>query len=415
MRSTSPMQLEPDLLRVFRLFMIWQAVMLMVWSLLQSIASEPAVLRYQLLAAIVPAMLILFCSWAKLQQALGRAYLPLALGLAAVGQLVVYAVIVRWRIADGVAPDTLIRDAWLLIIALLLPAILVAWQYGMSAMIWFCVLSVAIDLALMLPIAGQGGPPIVTIVAVALVRVLFFLPVGYAVARLVAAQRAQREALAAANERLARHAATLEQLATSRERNRLARELHDTLAHTLAGLAVQLEAINAVWSSQGERARAMLREVLGMTRQGLAEARRAIKALRAAPLADLGLIVALRELARSVADRSGLALDLHLPDALDELPAEHEQALYRIAEEALSNVVRHAAASRVTLDLSTVPGVRLTIADDGCGFDATQDGAADRYGLRGMRERAELIGARLDVSSDPGNGTTIRLFLRGKS
>lgn len=408
-------ELEPDLLQVFRLFMIWQAVMLMVWVGLQMIAPEPSLLRHQWLAAAVPLALIAYCSSEALRRWLGRAYLPLALAVASLGQLLTYALIVRLRIADGIPAHAMLSDAWLLIIALLLPSIIVAWQYGPMMLVGFCVASVVIDLALLLPVAAHGGPQAMTIIAVALVRVLFFLPVGYAVARLVAAQRLQREALAQANERLAHHAATLEQLATSRERNRLARELHDTLAHTLSALAVQLEAASAIWHGQAERARGMLGDALGMTRRGLADARRAIQALRAAPLEDLGLVGALRELARTTTERAGIALDLQVCERVDGLSTASENAIYRIAEEALANVVRHAQASRVQVRLDAG---QLTIADDGrgfdpAGFDPTVAGASDRYGLRGMHERAAPLGGRLEIASGSGAGTTVRLNFGG--
>jgi signal transduction histidine kinase len=232
------------------------------------------------------------------------------------------------------------------------------------------------------------------------------------VVRLIAAQRAQRRSLTEANARLAHHAATLEQLAISRERNRLARELHDTLAHTLSGLAVQLEATRSLWERDPGGARALLDASLVATRAGLSESRRALQALRAAPIEELGLLRALQRMAESAAERSGLALDLRLPERDLELPPDIEQCIYRVAQEALENVVRHAEASQVAVHLLyDRQRAALLVRDDGQGFDSTQVDATQRLGLRGMRERARLAGGQLELTSQPGVGTSIHLIL----
>ena len=299
------------------------------------------------------------------------------------------------------------RGSWILIVVLLVPLIIVAWQYGFRWVLWFCALTVASELALMLPLAGKGGPPALTLAVISLVRCMFFLPVGYAVARLARAQREQRAALADANARLARYASTLEELAVSRERNRLAHELHDTLAHGLSSVAVQLEAMRTLWESQPGAARGMLGDALSTTRTALAEARRAIGALRASPLQDLGLARAVKALAESEAARGGLALDLRIDEVKDR-NGEVEHAIYRIAAEALANVVRHAHARRVTLRLERGS---LLVADDGRGFDPAAPLDEGRFGLYGMRERARMIGAVLELESAPGKGSAVRLTM----
>jgi signal transduction histidine kinase len=200
------------------------------------------------------------------------------------------------------------------------------------------------------------------------IRTISFILVGYMVVRLMTTQREQRRALAEANTQLAHYAATLEQLATSRERNRLARELHDTLAHSLSGIAVQLEAVKTLWENSPEDA-AMLEQSLATTRSGLTETRRALQALRASPLEDLGLALAVRSLAESVAARSGLALDLEAPERLENLSPDLEQGIYRIVQEALENIAQHANARNVKMQLSQTDGhFTLTISDDGQGF-----------------------------------------------
>jgi signal transduction histidine kinase len=243
-----------------------------------------------------------------------------------------------------------------------------------------------------------------------LARTILYVAVGYMISRMMAAQRQQRQALAQANAQLSHYAATLEQLSVSRERNRLARELHDTLAHTLSGVTVQLAAVSALWATDAKAARAILDQSMETTRTGLTETRRALQALRTSPLEDLGLALALQNLAESLAARTGLALDLHLSDHLDDLGPAAEQCVYRVAQEALANVDRHANARRLSVQLDRQDQqLILTIADDGRGFAPSAALLDGQFGLKGMQERAEIAGGKLEVESCPGGGTKVRL------
>ncbi|MFN2156637.1 MAG: sensor histidine kinase, partial [Anaerolineae bacterium] len=186
--------------------------------------------------------------------------------------------------------------------------------------------------------------------------------------------------------------------------------LHDTLAHALSGLAVQLDAIAALWDPMPPRARLMLERALAITRTGLDETRRALQSLRATPLEDMGLSLAVQELAESTTARAGLELRIKLPGPLGNLTPEVEQCFYRVAQEALENVIRHANATIVGVSLYRRDGqLTLEIEDDGMGFSAEADRERDQLGIRGMRERAELIGADLQVRSLEGEGTVVRL------
>jgi signal transduction histidine kinase len=241
-------------------------------------------------------------------------------------------------------------------------------------------------------------------------RSMLAMFVAYILSSLIEEQRKQRYELAEANRKLIRYAATLEQLAISQERNRLARELHDTLAHALSGLAVQLDAITTIWDPIPPRAKAMLERALSITRIGLDETRRALQALRATPLEDLGLGLAIHDLAERMAERSGLSLDLDVPELMRGVSPEVEQCYYRVAQEAMENVLQHADAKRLSVSLRQQDAVlTLEISDDGLGFERETGADEDQFGLRGMRERAELIGGTLDVESRAGQGTTIRL------
>ncbi len=191
------------------------------------------------------------------------------------------------------------------------------------------------------------------------------------------------------------------------ERRRLAGEIHDGISQRLISLWYHLLA-----AEDGVDEPGLVRRELAVAKElatsALDEARTTIAGLRPSVLDDLGLGPSLESLARSL---SGPAVELDLDSC--RLSPHVEMALYRIAQEALQNVVKHAGASVVTVRLTSEDGsVRLVVADDGGGFnEAAVDGAHDRsrYGLVGMRERAELIGARLKVTSRPGEGTSVEV------
>jgi signal transduction histidine kinase len=406
--------IESGILPLFRIFITIEILLVLLRIGFESVfrADVPRIGSPWVDLAFL-ALLLGYLSWPALENRLGRFYLPIALVLSIALTLLGAASGMKLRLDAGIRAEELVRRSWILIVLLLVPLVIVAWQYGFRWVLWFCVLTVGAELALTLPLAGRGGLLTATLVVIALVRCLFYLPVGYAVARLARAQRRQRAALAEANARLARYASTLEQLAVSRERNRLAHELHDTLAHGLSSLAVQLEAMSVLWKSQPETAQTMLADALAGTRTALSDARRAIAALRARPLEDLGLARAVRELAKSTATRAGLELDLRVPASLDGLDRETEHALYRIAAEALANVARHAEARRLTVRLEESGGcINLLVADDGRGFDPATAADDKRFGLYGMQERARSIGGELGIESAPGKGATVRLTVR---
>jgi signal transduction histidine kinase len=244
------------------------------------------------------------------------------------------------------------------------------------------------------------------------VRTVFFLVAGHMIAHIMQRQRDQRQSLLEANRQLRHYAATLEQLAVTQERNRMSRELHDTLSHTLSGLAVQLEASRSLWRSAPERSYAMLEDSLLATRTGLTESRKAIQALRASPLEDLGLALALRNLAESAAGRAGAILSLEILPVLEKLAPDVEQCIFRVAQESLENVVRHSEAQHLTVQLVREDTrLVLGIHDDGRGFDPAQVDPNKQFGLKGLRERVAMFAGELQIHSQPGQGTTIRLVL----
>jgi two-component system NarL family sensor kinase len=191
------------------------------------------------------------------------------------------------------------------------------------------------------------------------------------------------------------------------ERNRLAREIHDTLAQGLTATALQLESADALLDAGSEGAHEPLRRALSLTRSNLEEAKRSVLDLRAAPLEGRPLSEALRALVDRWEAQTGISARYRAVNGSRPLPPSVEAALYRICQEALTNVARHAEAERVIVRLVATPEqVRLAVEDDGRGFE-TSKVPGDRLGLIGMRERAEVLGGALEVYSEKGAGSRI--------
>lgn len=208
-----------------------------------------------------------------------------------------------------------------------------------------------------------------------------------------------------------RLAATGARLAAVEERNRLAREIHDTLAQSLAAITLQLETADALVESENlVRLVEPVRRALTLARSTLDEARRSVVELRAAPLGGRSLGDALASLGKEHRDAAGRVLDVQVVcEGERSLPPALELGLYRIASEALANVARHANATAALVRLACGPGqVHLRIEDDGRGFDPAGV-PAGRFGLVGMNERARLLGGTLSVDSALGQGTVIEV------
>jgi two-component system NarL family sensor kinase len=197
------------------------------------------------------------------------------------------------------------------------------------------------------------------------------------------------------------------QLGALEERNRLAREIHDTLAQGLTAVSLQLESADALLEAEAdlERVRKTVQQALNLTRANLEEARRSVLDLRAASLEGRTLAQALATLAHET--------DLDFPVAFKvtggnrPLSPRLEASLYRIAQEALTNIKQHAQASQATLELITTPAeVTLIVDDNGRGFNPDEV-PQNRFGLKGLNERVKLLGGRLQLESYPGRGTRL--------
>lgn len=192
------------------------------------------------------------------------------------------------------------------------------------------------------------------------------------------------------------------------ERQRMAGEIHDNLAQGLAGIITQLQAAQRVWHQPGT-ARGHVDRALALARSSLTEARRSVQALRPAPLADAQLPEALRELTRRWADDTGHELRFEVTGERVPLSPAIEEALYRVTQEALTNVARHARASRVGVTLSYLPDVvLLDVRDDGRGM-ADPDRTGTGFGLPNMRQRVRSVGGALEIETAVGAGTTVNV------
>ena len=199
------------------------------------------------------------------------------------------------------------------------------------------------------------------------------------------------------------------QLGAIEERNRIARDFHDTIAQGLTGIILQLETADALLDvDQKARARDIVQQALVAARQNLDEARRSVLDLRAAPLEGKTLSEAVEHLAQRYSEAAQWQLEMSLGENRT-LPKRVEMGLFRITQEALNNIQQHANAEKVTLHLTTTPTtVSLCIVDNGVGFDI-ETSINDRLGLVGIRERVHLLHGNLSVSSDVGSGTALHI------
>jgi signal transduction histidine kinase len=412
-------RLEPGLISVFRLYIGLRAI-LMLLNVSDIAIDEDAdwdVAFYLGVSVVEISLLSLYLFWPPMQRKLSMGHLPIALGISATLPIIAMSAFYYGRLntEPDIAQHIIYAGGYELLVGLLFTLFLISWQYNFGAVVIFCVWTTILQIALVAWPLSQDWSNIESMFELLGIRVIIFLILGYLIVRLMNIQREQRRALREANNQLVAYAATMEQLAVSRERNRMARELHDTLAHTLSGLAVQLDSMTTLWDSMPPEANTMLTEALTTTRSGLDETRRALQDLRASPLEDLGLNLAIRTLAEDAAARGKLSLEIELTETINNLPPDVEHCFYRVAQESLENVLKHAQAQQVSIHLSqTNEMTTLTISDNGEGFVVDQSAQEYHFGIKGMYERAEMIGAQLDITSQSGQGTTVNLRWQGK-
>jgi signal transduction histidine kinase len=209
-----------------------------------------------------------------------------------------------------------------------------------------------------------------------------------------------------------------QRLAVLEERGRLARELHDAVTQTLFSASLIAETLPGLWEVDEAEGRSLLQELRQLSRGAMAEMRTLLLELRPAALVEAELRDLLTQLGEAVTGRTGLPVSVRVEGDWS-LPQEAHVALYRIAQEALNNIVKHARATSVHVELACEPGgegendiVSLSVSDDGVGF-SDSDVEPGELGLSIMRERAESVGAVLSVASEPGSGTTVLVTWQG--
>ncbi|NWG07095.1 MAG: sensor histidine kinase [Chloroflexi bacterium] len=392
--------LEPGLLKTFKAF----AAIRLLFTILShgfrlGIGASDAFMVSILLVLGETIFLLTYLFSNRAAAMLGRFYLPI--GLAFLTSFPVLEMLVR---NQGIILRGGAGEAQAPVMTLLVVVILIAWQYSLSAMLAYCVLSGALLFFLSLPLLQSGQMPASIAFYTAFSTVVFLAIVGFVVNRLVATQRQQRA-------ELKDQAQIREQLAAAQERNRLAGELHDVLAHSFSALTVELEAVRSLWFQNQNRAYEMLNSALKTANSGLDEARRAVRAIRAQPLETFGLAAAIHRLAVDASKRGNLIHSRNIYGDFSDLPEDIEQCVYRVAQEAISNVLQHANAKKLGVALQRQDGfVVLEITDDGAGFE-TAPALANGFGLQGMIDRAKQLGGTCEILSSPSDGTTVRLRL----
>ena len=247
---------------------------------------------------------------------------------------------------------------------------------------------------------------------------------GRALDELLGSLRRERAALQTLNaeldQRVAARTREIERLAEQeryaavvRERLKMARDVHDTLAHSMMAMLAEVRLLKRIANTRPEALAEELARAEEAAREGVKEVREAIAQMRFNPVRDAGLAAALSDLVKAFGERTGIAVEFESDTPAGAFADDRAEVLFRIAEEAMHNIERHSGASHVNVSLRGTPdgGLEMSIADDGIGFDP-EAAYPGHYGLAGLRELAQLIEAALAIRSAPGQGTTISVAWR---
>ncbi|MCS7060446.1 MAG: sensor histidine kinase [Anaerolineae bacterium] len=323
------------------------------------------------------------------------------------GQVVILAIQTAIALVMCVVPG--VQYGFTLIIFAVLGAQIGITLWVRMAVAWWLVLFAGLMISHVATLGAEG-----VIAGAANAAGFFFFTLMGGLMRQAQLARERSEKLSAelqaANAQLHALSLQLQQLAVAEERNRIARELHDSLGHRLTAAIVQLEGAQRLIASDPERAARVVGTMRDQMKEGLNDLRRSVVLLREPLDSTTPLDVALHRLGRSFENSTGLHVQIIAPSRLPQLPAAHHLALFRAAQEALTNVQRHAQAHRAWLTLSFDDGwVTLSAEDDGIGFP--EGGAANGFGLRGLRERATQLGGRLELDKSPHGGARLTITL----
>lgn len=221
----------------------------------------------------------------------------------------------------------------------------------------------------------------------------------------VLSERHSREKLAIANEKLRQYAMRVENQATLEERNRIAREIHDSLGHSLTALNLQLETALKLWPSNPMKAETFLATAKELGSKALKDVRQSVSTMRSNPLQEQSLERAIAGLAEDFHRSNGI-LPIYKINVEYSLQPEINTAIYRITQESLTNISKYASATEVKIELTTIrSNLRLIIEDNGRGFDIKQNTTG--FGLHSMRDRTLALGGEFNINSTPGSGCKI--------
>lgn len=286
------------------------------------------------------------------------------------------------------------------------------------------------DVMLMRSAPWWTSPRLTRTILISLVGALLLLGLTSLAAAVLArkntALREAREQLQAARDELAkrfsvrtgewqeelaaRHAAEADFALLTAERTRMARELHDTLEQTIASVALQLDAAKGFFHGQPEESQRLLDNATQQLRDSQAEVRRSVWNLRSVKLEEATLPEALQQLGKALADTHGPKVEVRCQGQPIHVPPGAASQLFRIAQEGVTNSLKHAAARRIEIVLEfESDAVRLSVTDDGCGFQPSVVSLNGHFGLRGLHERARALEAELILDSAPGKGTRLRV------
>ncbi len=408
------MPLEPGLLKIFRLFCALVSVAFLLLSLNPSTGTLRGLNNFSESGYYLTASYVLaftYLSIPLLRRKLGIFYLPLVLAFVSY----VPIGLLNWLplFVPDIQTTAAVINSWSITALLLFPLIILAWQYEFRViLIFFGVLGLLDPLIIILSTGIYTSAFFETLFS-SFVRMAVFIAVGFVITELKSNQKLKQDELEKANVRLTKQAEMIDSLSALRERTRISRELHDVLAHTLSGLAVQLEAMKTVLPEENTEFMMMLDHSLENTRSGLAETRSILKDLRSLPQDGDELLQAINILIHEFSRNNDIPVHIHRFEDSPGLPAELLQVIHRIIQESLENTRKHAGAAQIELSLYTADEsgqktVLLNYGDNGKGFQPDLIDESEHFGLRGIRERVQSARGSCTITSSPGKGMEIR-------
>ena len=402
-------RIEPGILAVFKLY-LWVRLGLMILLSVITLVFADFSFDFDIIPYIVVfvtdlTFLIVFLVIDQPKKMLGGAYLPIALAV------VSFTTILESQFLFNNALDQDIT-IWLLFATLSIPLLITAWQWDLKRVYLFSFGTAVFEFFLVYANFPQDQYRNITVLSIILVRTAMFILMGYIVTLLMEEQRKQRSKVHEANRLLIRYSDRIRNMAVVQERNRMIRELHDTLAHSLSGLVVQLDAMAMELEDDTAEHQERINEILAYARKGLGDTRRAMQDLKTSELEDLGLRYALEKYIDDLKRMSDIQISFEWNTRHTQNLDIYEHTIFRIIQEAMKNAVVHSGAQNLWLEIrENSEDIEIQIRDDGKGFN-TSSQEIRGFGLDAMQDRAENIGAGYQIESDSEQGTKIVITLR---